>query len=288
MGRYAVEEWVEARSSQERNEFRQTETNKKNDVTGKKVNKEEESKPTPPTKTPHDDVWSKVWKLKRQEIREAFLAINAVRWTQPVHLSGPLKGYTLVAHRSGHTLGGSIFTLRPSLSSSLSPASSASSLLYAPLFNHVKEHHLDPTALLSGGNVDDNMRRMGVVVVGAQRSKSINIKRIDRETKLLDLITKTLSPPNGQEGGSILMPTDPSARLFELLVLLESHWEFSNLTLKGFPLCLVSRTGKDAVQFVRSLTEWMGGQVGSDKGHDILKFSYSFPSLSLSLIGRRN
>lgn len=98
---------------------------------------------------------------------------------------GPLKGYTLVAHRSGHTLGGSLYTLRPSLSSSLSPASSASSLLYAPLFNHIKEHHLDPTSLLSGGNVDDNMRRMGVVVVGAQRSKAVNIKRIDRERKLL-------------------------------------------------------------------------------------------------------
>jgi cleavage and polyadenylation specificity factor subunit 2 len=98
---------------------------------------------------------------------------------------GPLKGYTLVAHRSGHTLGGSLYTLRPSLSSSLSPASSASSLLYAPLFNHVKEHHLDPTSLLNAGNVDDNFRKMGVVVVGAQRSRVVNVKRIDREKKML-------------------------------------------------------------------------------------------------------
>ncbi|GAA5956213.1 hypothetical protein JCM21900_006839 [Sporobolomyces salmonicolor] len=310
MGRYAVEEWVDARSSAERNEARQTEKAKRSDAgklkkdrdkkgkskssAERKSNKEvvlgvgedmvnvkeEEVEPAEEDMAvgglPHhqgedaaldQDPWDQVWKLTTQEIREAFLAINAVRWTQPVHLSGPLKGYTLVAHRSGHTLGGSLYTLRPSLSSSLSPASSASSLLYAPLFNHIKEHHLDPTSLLVGGNVDDNMRRMGVMVVGAQRAKVVNIKRIDRERKLLDLITSTM-----QSGGSVLLPTDPSARLFELLVLLETHWQFANLGAQ-FPLCLISRTGKEAVGFVRSLTEWMGGQIGSEKGADILKFN---------------
>lgn len=100
-------------------------------------------------------------------------------------MAGSLKGYTLVAHRSGHTLGGSIYTLRPSLSSSLSPASSASSLLYAPLFNHVKEHHLDGAALLNGAKIDEAMRRIGVVVVGAGRSEVISVKRAEREKALL-------------------------------------------------------------------------------------------------------
>ncbi|GAA6050576.1 hypothetical protein JCM3770_001470 [Rhodotorula araucariae] len=298
MGRYAVEEWVEARSVAERNDARveqklahqQKEKQAKDAVAEKKrrkgkakvedvqvgvgqdivTAKEEETDGDALVRsegaTKSTDPWDRAWKLTTQEIRDAFLAINAVRWTQPIHLTGPLKGYTLVAHRSGHTLGGSLYTLRPSLSSSLSPASSASSFLYAPLFNHVKEHHLDPTSLLHAGNVDDNFRRMGVVVVGAERSKVVNIKRIDRERKLLDLITSTL-----QSGGSILLPTDPSARLFELLVLLETHWQFANLGAQ-FPLCLISRTGKDAVGFVRSLTEWMGGQLAGNAA-DKLKFS---------------
>lgn len=80
-----------------------------------------------------------------------------------------------------------------------------------------------------------------------------------------DLITTTL-----HSGGSILLPTDPSARLFELLVLLETHWRFANLGAQ-FPLCLISRTGKDAVGFVRSLTEWMGGQLAGDAAEK-LKF----------------
>lgn len=79
------------------------------------------------------------------------------------------------------------------------------------------------------------------------------------------MITTTLNT-----GGSILMPTDPSARLFELLVLLETHWQFNRLGTQ-FPLCLISRTGKEAVGFVRSLTEWMGGQIASE-GADKLRF----------------
>ncbi|GAA5907187.1 hypothetical protein JCM6882_008386 [Rhodosporidiobolus microsporus] len=290
MGRYTVEEWAEARSAAERNEVREElagqkavegkggKKNKKGkakeDVEMKPVDEGEEAvgeeaavdKKERPDDDAEKDPWDVAWKLSTQEIRDAFLAINAVRWTQPIHLAGPLKGYTLVAHRSGHTLGGSLYTLRPSLSSSLSPASSASSLLYAPKFNHVKEHHLDPTSLLNAGNVDDNFRRMGVVVVGAERSQVVNVKRIDREKRMLDLITSTL-----HSGNSILLPTDPSARLFELLVLLETHWQFNNLG-QQFPLCLISRTGRDAVGFVRSLTEWMGGQVAGEAG-ERLKFS---------------
>ena len=118
MGRYSVEEWVEARSAAERNEARQTDKAKKNDAgkhkkgKGKEKDitvqagndvlkmKEEEIEPldsmaidTDPTKKVVDgdrDPWDQVWKLTGQEIREAFLAINAVRWTQPVHLSGQL------------------------------------------------------------------------------------------------------------------------------------------------------------------------------------------------------
>ena len=59
--------------------------------------------------------------------------------------------------------------------------------------------------------------------------------------------------------------------MLELLVLLESHWSFAGLGQR-FPLCLISRTGKDVIGFVRSLTEWMGGQVGEEGGDKVLRF----------------
>lgn len=112
MGRWAVEEWVEARSLHEKNEAR--EILKKvgaNGTTngppskrrkGKEVEElllpvEEDVKMEPT----EDEVegateeeknpWDVVWKLTLKEIRDAFLSVNAVRWTQPVHLSGASK-----------------------------------------------------------------------------------------------------------------------------------------------------------------------------------------------------
>lgn len=120
MGRYAVEEWVEARSAAERNEARQSDNVKKSDARAKPTqhkkgkgkaievsHKEGEDQVNVVSSDeggvpgvgvdrldPNEaggrgrDPWDQVWKLKPQEIREAFLAINAVRWTQPIHLSG--------------------------------------------------------------------------------------------------------------------------------------------------------------------------------------------------------
>lgn len=125
MGRYAVEEWVEARSVAERNDARveqklahQLKEQQVKDAAADKKRrkgkakvqdvevgvgedlvaaKEEETDGAALVKGEDGDVaptasstdpWDQAWKLTTQEIRDAFLAINAVRWTQPIHLSG--------------------------------------------------------------------------------------------------------------------------------------------------------------------------------------------------------
>lgn len=90
---------------------------------------------------------------------------------------------------------------------------------------------------------------------------------------LSDLINRTL-----QSGHSLLFPVDPSARLLELLVLLDQHWSYaysSGGMDKRFPLCLVSRTGKEVVERARTFMEWMtrewatrGGAPGASMGPD--------------------
>lgn len=78
-----------------------------------------------------------------------------------------------------------------------------------------------------------------------------------------EVITSTLDSSR-----SVLMPTDPSPRLLELLVLLDQHWSFKQLSTRqngsqawSHPLCVVSRTAQDMLSFARSLIEWMGGVV---------------------------
>lgn len=78
---------------------------------------------------------------------------------------------------------------------------------------------------------------------------------------LLDTITSTLSSRS-----SLLMPCDSSTRILELLVLLDQHWNFSRLR---YPICLLSRTGREMLTFVRSMMEWMGGTISKeDVGED--------------------
>lgn len=130
MGRYAVEEWAEARSAAEKNEAREVVVaaaaagaaakdkdgkkstkgkgkekqlellpNEEDDVEMKQEGEETkegeenaESKEDEASKDP----WDQAWKLTIQEIRDAFLAINAVRWTQPIHLSGSFPFLSLL------------------------------------------------------------------------------------------------------------------------------------------------------------------------------------------------
>jgi len=44
-------------------------------------------------------------------------------------------------------------------------------------------------------------------------------------------------------------------------VLLDQHWNFSRLR---YPICLLSRTGREMLTFVRSMMEWLGGTISKE------------------------
>ena len=80
---------------------------------------------------------------------------------------------------------------------------------------------------------------------------------------VLDCVSATLGSRN-----SILMPCDSSTRVLELLVLLDQHWSFSRLK---YPICLLSRTGREMLTFVRSMMEWLGGTISKEDVGDHLR-----------------
>lgn len=109
MGRYAVQEFVEAKTAEERNRAREVAKAREAEPVGrakkgKMIAKDEmdgieeeqqEGKEVvvqgQGEKEEEEDVWSQVWQLRMSEVRDAFLQVNAVRWTQPVHLQGKLS-----------------------------------------------------------------------------------------------------------------------------------------------------------------------------------------------------
>lgn len=107
--------------------------------------------------------------------------------------------------------------------------------------------------------VNEAMRRVGILVIGAERSRSSATKAKERDQKLLDIVSSTL-----QAGGSILMPSDTAGRFVEILVLLEQHWAYRNFT-QEYPLCLLSKKGDDVLAAIRGMADSLGGLLGADE-----------------------
>ncbi|KAF9006562.1 beta-lactamase-like protein [Cyathus striatus] len=185
------------------------------------------------------------------EVQDAFDSINTLRYSQPTHLQGKCQGLTITPFNAGHTLGGTIWKIR-------SPSSGT--IMYAVDMNHMRERHLDGTVLMKqgpgGGGIFEPLARPDLLITDAERADVTTSRRKDRDAALIDTITATLTSRS-----SLLLPCDSSTRLLELLVLLDQHWNYSRLR---FPICLMSRTGREMLTFVRSMMEWLGGTISKE------------------------
>ncbi|KIK43361.1 hypothetical protein CY34DRAFT_803861 [Suillus luteus UH-Slu-Lm8-n1] len=184
-----------------------------------------------------------------QEVHEAFDAVNTLRYSQPTHLQGKCQGLTITPFAAGHTLGGTIWKIR-------SP--SAGTIVYAVNLNHMRERHIDGTVLYrpAAGGVFEPLARPDLFITDADRVNVVTSRRKDRDAALIDAISATLSSRS-----SLLLPCDSSTRLLELLVLLDQHWKYADFR---FPICLLSRNGREMLTFVRSMMEWLGGTVSKE------------------------
>jgi cleavage and polyadenylation specificity factor subunit 2 len=138
------------------------------------------------------------------------------------------------------------------------------SVVYAVDWNQAREHVLSGAAWLGGpgtggSEVLEQLRRPTALICSSKGSgKHTNIKGNQRDEALLSAIRDTIA-----KGGSVLIPSDSSARILELSYLLEETWQNeasradSNSPLKNAKLYLASRTGGATMRYVRSMVEWM-------------------------------
>ncbi|PWN19876.1 hypothetical protein BCV69DRAFT_313612 [Microstroma glucosiphilum] len=193
----------------------------------------------------------------KSEVDDAFEGIRTLRYLQPTGLDGPLSSLSLSAHSAGHTLGGTVWKLR-------SPTSGT--VVLAIDWNHVKERHIDGSGVIDAVSSQAaeaaGTKRADLFVTSGAAVDKINLRRKDKDKRLLDLIHHTLTVSKS----TLHLPVDASPRLLEILLLLDQHWAFSYPHAR-FPLCLVSRTGKEVLERARTMREWMGKTLqGEDAG----------------------
>jgi cleavage and polyadenylation specificity factor subunit 2 len=193
------------------------------------------------------------------EIANYFGLIDPLKYSQPRQpqaspSSPPLNGLTITAYSAGHTLGGTIWHIQHGMES----------VVYAVDWNQAREHVLSGAAWLGGpgtggSEVLEQLRRPTALICSSKGSgKHTNTKGNQRDEALLSAIRDTIA-----KGGSVLIPSDSSARILELSYLLEETWQNeasradSSSPLKNAKLYLASRTGGATMRYVRSMVEWM-------------------------------
>jgi len=191
------------------------------------------------------------WKFNPPQLNKALSRLIPIRFSSPLLLSGRNAPLTLIANRAGHTLGGTIWTLRTPTNEEIT---------YAPAWNHVKERTLDGATNLvtpaqGSSSTSNKLRQKGLLLMNSERSKFIAPKTVTKYKAFLENVTATL-----KSNHSVLIPCDASARLVEFLVLLDQHWSFTGLGA-DYPLCFISKTAEDLKLALKNIHEFFGSNM---------------------------
>jgi cleavage and polyadenylation specificity factor subunit 2 len=195
-----------------------------------------------------------------EEIAAYFSLIHPLKYSQPHQplpspFSPPLNGLTITAYNAGHTLGGTIWHIQHGLES----------IVYAVDWNQARENVLAGAAWLGGAGaggaeVIEQLRKPTALVCSTRGAERVALPggRKKRDELLLDMVRATVA-----KGGTVLIPTDSSARVLELAYLLEHAWrtESSRVdepsALRTARLYLASKNIGATMRYARSMLEWM-------------------------------
>ncbi|KAI5306763.1 hypothetical protein KEM56_007245 [Ascosphaera pollenicola] len=195
-----------------------------------------------------------------EEIAKYFSMIHPLKFSQPHQplpspFSPPLNGLTITAYDAGHTVGGTLWHIQHNMES----------IVYAVDWNQTRENVVpgaawfDVTAAGSSGTqVIEQLRKPTALVCSAKGADKFAPSggRKRRDGRLVDMIRSSVT-----KGGTVLIPTDTSARVLELAYVLEHAWrnihaETDN-PMKGTVIYLVCKKAHGMMRLARSMLEWM-------------------------------
>ncbi|KAI2692802.1 hypothetical protein DTO012A7_2653 [Penicillium roqueforti] len=194
-----------------------------------------------------------------EDISRYFSLIQPLKYSQPHQplpspFSPPLNGLTLTAYNAGHTVGGTIWHIQHGLES----------IVYAMDWNQARESVVAGAAWFggsgaSGTEVIEQLRKPTALICSTTGGDKLAPSggRKKRDDLLLDMIRSCLA-----KGGTVLIPTDTSARVLELAYALEHSWRDAangdkEDVLQGAGLYLAGKKVTNTIRLARSMLEWM-------------------------------
>jgi cleavage and polyadenylation specificity factor subunit 2 len=200
------------------------------------------------------------------EIASYFSLVNPLKFSQPHQpsaspFSPPLNGLTLTAYNAGHSLGGTIWHLQHGMES----------IVYAVDWNQARENVFSGAAWFggaaSGAEIIEQLRDPTALVCSSKGGDKLTLAggRLKRDELLLEMVRSSVA-----KGGTVLIPTDSSARVLELAYVLEHAWRQDQTSagggkkLTGVKLFLASKRAGATMRYARSMIEWMDDAVARD------------------------
>ncbi|KAM5438793.1 hypothetical protein McanMca71_000695 [Microsporum canis] len=195
-----------------------------------------------------------------EDIARYFSLIHPLKYSQPLQplpspFSPPLNGLTITAYNAGHTVGGTIWHIQHGMES----------IVYAVDWSQARENVIAGAAWFgssggSGTEVIEQLRKPTALICSASGGDKFALPggRKKRDGLLLDMIRSCVA-----KGGTVLLPTDSSARVLEIAYVLEHAWREaadsgdSNEVLKNAPLYLAGKKAHGTMRLARSMLEWM-------------------------------
>lgn len=136
------------------------------------------------------------------------------------------------------------------------------SVIYAVDWNQVRENVLTGAAWLGsssapGSEVVPELRQPSALICSSKGCDSLGSEGglTSRDELLIKHVRTTV-----EEGGTVLIPCDSSARVLEVAYLLERVWDEDD-TLRKCPLYMASNTSGATMRYARSMLEWMDERV---------------------------
>lgn len=209
------------------------------------------------------DAWTNILQQapNAEEITKFFQRITPLKYSQshqPVasEFSPSLDGLVLTAYSAGHTLGGTIWHIQHGMES----------IIHAVDWNQARENVIASAAWFgghAGSEIIEPLRKPTALVCSATNADSPAPAggRIRRDELLLDNIRSCLI-----KGGTVLIPSDSSARVLELAYILESAWRRSadDPTLAVAKVYMASASAVATLKHAQSLIEWMDDHIARD------------------------
>jgi len=193
-----------------------------------------------------------------EEITRYFQRITPLKYSQPHQpvasdFSPPLEGLVLTAYNAGHTLGGTIWHIQHGMES----------IIYAVDWNQARENVTGGAAWFGGfggSEVIEPLRKPTALVCSSKNSITPPQLggRKRRDQSLIDNVRSSLA-----KGGTVLIPSDSSARVLELAFVLEKAWQEAgnDPILKNARVYMANRSAVATMKHAQSLVEWMDDSI---------------------------